>query len=60
MDMVLSSQGTMVEEVVEAIKSELDDHNIGEGYNATCLIEFFRAQSNKVIDEINRLEGTTA
>eukprot|EP00957_Ditylum_brightwellii_P017059 1286587-Ditylum_brightwellii.AAC.1 len=43
MDMVLSSQGKMVEEVVEVIKSELDE-----------------AHYNKVIDQINHLEGTTA
>eukprot|EP00957_Ditylum_brightwellii_P118286 9021770-Ditylum_brightwellii.AAC.1 len=60
MDMVISSQGKMVEEVVEAIKSELDECNIGGGYNTTYLMEFFRAQSNKVIDQINCLQGTTA
>eukprot|EP00957_Ditylum_brightwellii_P051728 3922419-Ditylum_brightwellii.AAC.1 len=50
----------MVEEVVGAIKSELDEHNIGGGYNITHLMEFFRAQSNKVIDQINCLQGTAA
>eukprot|EP00957_Ditylum_brightwellii_P205395 15343707-Ditylum_brightwellii.AAC.1 len=37
----------MVKEVVEAIKAELDECNIGEGYNTTHLLEFFRVQPNK-------------
>eukprot|EP00957_Ditylum_brightwellii_P097470 7423453-Ditylum_brightwellii.AAC.1 len=59
MDMVLSSQGKMVEEVVEVIKSQLDECNIGGGYNTTCVIKLFRVQSNKLIYQINCLEGMT-
>eukprot|EP00957_Ditylum_brightwellii_P020781 1566959-Ditylum_brightwellii.AAC.1 len=52
MDMVLSSQGIIMEEVVDAIKPELDEHSIGEGYNIKLLMEFFKVQSNKMIDQI--------
>eukprot|EP00957_Ditylum_brightwellii_P211719 15366507-Ditylum_brightwellii.AAC.1 len=40
MDLVPSSQGKMVIEVAEAIKSELDGHNTGGRYNTTYLMEF--------------------
>ena len=41
MDITLTKQGALVEQVVDALKTELDEHNIGGGYDNTSLVGFF-------------------
>ena len=44
MDTALTNQGALVEEVVSALKTGLDNLNIGGGHNTTRLMEHFQGK----------------
>ena len=57
MDIVITKKGKMSKHMVDTSKLELDERNIGRGYNTVNMKDFCKAQSDWLVSWISRLEG---
>lgn len=58
MNLLLEKQDAMVDTVIEKIKLELDQRNIGGGYNTIRLMDYFKKTTADIVNRINNLGPT--
>ena len=57
MNTVITNQGVLSEEVVGALSTVFNDHNIIVVYNSSSMIGYFQENNNSVINPKSSIEG---
>jgi len=60
MDTLLKNQDAAADSLMAQIKQELDERNMGGGYNAVTLMNFFENTKREILDKIHSVEDSVA